>query len=276
MLLNEVVAAYGSIKNERQKEIIISAVRHLFAFANDVSLTREEWRAGIAYMRAVGEACTETRDEFILLSDVLGLSALVETVSGDPDSIATPGSLTGPFHVSGSPYVEIGGMINLDTIPGEQTVYVAGHVLDTTGKSIPDAVLDIWQTAPNRLYAVQDQSQSEFNLRGKQRVDQHGRYGFKTVRPVPYPIPRDGPVGKILEASKRHGMRAAHIHIGVEAFGYESLVTEIFDADDNYKTSDTVFGTCESLLANYKPNPDAAVDTDLRVDFDIILRPKAR
>lgn len=275
MLLDEVIRAYDDIENERHKELLVSSIRHLFSFASDTALTREDWRAGITFLRAIGATCTETRDEFILLSDVLGLSALIETIGGDPDDKATLGSLTGPFHVTGSPYIQIGETIDLDAIPGEQTVYVRGFVLDTNLSPITDARLDIWQTAPNQRYAVQDGAQSEFNLRAKQRVDKDGRYGFKTVRPVPYPIPRDGPVGKILEVSKRHGMRAAHIHVGVEAPGYDSLTTEIFDADDAYNTSDSVFGACARLQAHYEPNRDVSIDADLICDFDIILKRKA-
>lgn len=271
-LLQEVLNAYQRIDNPRLREIILTIIRHLHAAASEMNLTFDEWMQGMEFLKDVGQTCTEDRQEFILLSDLLGLSALVELVDRDPTPPETPGSVVGPLHAEGSPFFPIGGSINLDKVAGGQTAYVSGTVKGVDGEPIADAIIDIWQTAPNALYAVLDDQQSEFNLRGKQRTDSEGNYAFYTVKPVPYTVPRDGPCGQILRASDRHGMRSQHIHMGIEATGYKTLITEIFSTDDPYLETDSVFGACPALQMEYVTNDDPKIDADLPARFDFVLR----
>lgn len=275
-LLSEVMAAYQRVDDPRKKEIILASIRHLHMMASEINLTFDEWMQGVTFLTDIGKTCTENRQEFILLSDLLGVSALVELIDRDPTPPETPGSVVGPLHAEGSPFFPIGGSINIDGVQGGQTAYVNGSVKDVDGKPVAGAIFDIWQTAPNALYAVLDENQSEFNLRGKQITDENGHFAFYTVKPVPYTVPTDGPCGHILRASDRHGMRAAHIHIGVEADGYKTLITEIFSSDDPYLESDTVFGACEALQMDYVKNTDPEIDAELQAQFNFILRkPKA-
>lgn len=268
----ETLNAYGQIKDSRRKEIVLAVIRHLHAFSRDIQLTHDEWLEGIQFLTNVGQICDDERQEFILLSDLLGLSAAVELQDRNPQGNETPGSVVGPFHVNNSPYIPIGGSIDLDHIPGGQSALVKGRVVDIDGNPIAGAELDIWQTAPNQNYAVQDKNQSENNLRGRQLTDEDGRYTFITVKPVPYSVPRDGPCGYLLNISGRHGMRAAHIHIGIEAKGFKSLVTEIFVSGDEYLHDDTVFGACDELTMAYHKNTDSSVPTELVAEYDFVLR----
>lgn len=271
-LLAEVLAAYDTIKDVRKKQILKAAIKHLYAFTREVDLTREEWLDSIAFLTEVGHLSSEKRQEFILLSDLLGMSALVELQDRKPEGKETPGSVAGPFHQTGSPFIPLGGSIDLDHIAGGQSVHVTGRVIGMDGEPIANGILDIWQTAPNQLYAVQDENQSENNLRGKQRTDNEGRFSFITVKPVPYSVPTDGPCGHILDISNRHGMRVAHIHVGIDADGYKPLVTEIFPSDDPNLTSDTVFGARPELLMEYSVNTAPDVDVDLVASFEFVLR----
>lgn len=271
-ILTEALAAYQNIDDPRIREILLGAIKHVHAFARDINLTHAEWLKGIKFMTDIGHMCSDERQEFILLSDLLGLSALIELQDRQPGRLETPGSVAGPFHVTGSPYIPVGGSIDLDHMPGGERALVKGTVRDTDGNPIAGAELDIWQTAPNQLYAVQDSNQSEFNLRGKQITDEDGNYAFITVKPVPYTVPRDGPCGRILDVSKRHGMRTAHIHIGIEAEGIKPLVTEIFPNDSLYLDDDTVFGACEALQMEYVKNTDPDIPVDLIGEFDFVVR----
>lgn len=271
-LLSEVLQAYSQIENPRTKQLLLGVIEHVHNFANDVSLTRDEWMEGVNFLTAVGQICTDERQEFILLSDLLGLSALVEQLDRNAEGAETPGSVVGPFHSTGSPFIPLGGSIDLDHVSGGQTALVSGRVTDMDGEPIAGAELDIWQTAPNQKYALQDEQQSEFNLRGKQLTDEEGNYSFITIKPVPYTVPRDGPCGAILNIASRHGMRAAHIHIGIEAEGVKPLVTEVFPSDDPHLHNDTVFGACDELLMTYKENKDPDLPVELKSNFDFVLR----
>lgn len=271
-ILTEALSAYQNINDPRRKEILLAAIKHLHAFAREVDLTHAEWLDGVQYLTDIGQICDDERQEFILLSDLLGLSALVELQSRKPEGKETPGSVVGPFHVTGSPFIPLGGSIDLDHVPGGQTAMIKGRVTDMDDNPIAGAEIDIWQTAPNQQYAVQDDKQSEFNLRGKQLTDKDGSYAFITVKPVPYSVPRDGPCGHILDISDRHGMRAAHIHIGIEADGVKPLVTEIFPDDDPHLDDDTVFGACKPLQIHYTKNTDPNIPVELIGRFDFVLR----
>ncbi|HVJ28405.1 MAG TPA: dioxygenase [Vicinamibacterales bacterium] len=263
-LLAQVVATFGGA-DPRLREIMQAAVRHLHAFAREVDLTTDERRAGVLFMTAVGQMSDEVRQEFELLSDTLGLSSLVETS-------ATPGggtlqTLTGPFYAAGSPHRDFGeSMIERDD--GAPKAILRGQVTDVHGTPISGATVDVWQNAANRLYAVQDPEQPEFNLRGIYSTDENGRYEIGTIKPVSYPIPSDGPVGQMLDATGRHPWRAAHIHLLVEADGFVPLTTEVFDEESNYLESDAVFGVAPELILPFEPDGD---DSYAAV-FNIVLR----
>jgi len=262
-LLSDVLHAYDAIDDPRKKELLKAAIKHLHAFAREVDLTRDEWMAGIELLTAIGHTCTGKRQEFILLSDLLGVSSLVELQTRKARGRETPGSVVGPFHQADSPFIPLGGSIDLDHVPGGESAHISGRVVGVDGEPVAGAILDLWQTAPNMLYALQDEAQSEHNLRGKQKTDGEGRFSFITTKPVPYSVPTDGPCGEILKISNRHGMRVAHIHVGIEAAGYKPLITEIFAADDPNLDSDTVFGARPELLMAYRKNTNPDLDVDL-------------
>jgi len=265
VLLQQVLASFRETPDPRLREIMDALVRHLHAFAREVGLSGEERSAAVAFLTAVGHMCTDTRQEFELLSDTLGLSSLVETSSSAEG--ATLQTLTGPFYSAGAPWRETGDSMNEYPLPEDVRAVVRGTVSDRDGNPIADAILDVWQNASNRLYAVQDSAQPAGNLRGRWRTGADGRYEFVTIKPVSYAIPDDGPVGDMLNATARHPWRAAHIHFLVTADGHRGLTTEIFDADSDYLEDDAVFGVARDLIVEFKPQ----VDRSVMAEFDFIL-----
>lgn len=245
--LAEALGAYGTPRDERVGEIARSAIAHLYAFVEEVGLTREEWMRGIEFLTAVGQMCDERRQEFILLSDVLGVSMLVEMINQPSVEGVTEPTVFGPFHVDGAPHKQMGDSIVIDDAHGEPLV-LSGIVRDIDGNPIAGAVLDVWQTASNGRYDVQDPDQPPMNLRGRFTTGADGRYSFGTVRPVAYPIPDDGPTGALLAATGRHNWRPAHIHVVVTAPGSTPVITHLFDRASDYLDSDTVFGVRPSLI----------------------------
>ncbi len=235
----------------RMREIMGSLVKHLHDFARETNLTHDEWRAGIAFLEGCAAVETEDRHEFVLASDVLGLSSLVDMLHSSAD--ATSSSVLGPFHVSGAPPLPIGG--DMKRHYGGPVLLAEGVIRDTEGNPIAGAELDIWQTAPNGLYASQDEEQDTYSFHGLMSVGDDGRYAFTTVKPVEYTVPSDGPVGDILRACGRHPWRPSHLHFIVKAPGYRSLVTEIFPDNDPYLDQDTVFGVRDDLVMTYVERP---------------------
>jgi protocatechuate 3,4-dioxygenase beta subunit len=270
-LLDEVLATLRP-EDPRLREVLDAAVRHLHAFVAEVGLTHAEWESGIAFLTEVGRACTAERQELILLSDTLGVSSLVELSSAGVSPGVTENTVLGPFYVAGSPDRGFGESMLEDGDPG-QSALVTGRVLDPTGRPVPGATLDVWQNASNRLYAVQDPDQTPTNLRGRYTTDAQGRYALRTIRPVPYPIPDDGPVGRLLALTGRHPWRPAHIHFLVTAPGHRSVTTHVFDADSDYLDSDAVFGVRDSLVRTFAPAQDPDLDAHAEVDF--VLEPGA-
>lgn len=242
---------FGADTDPRMREVMKSLATHLHAFARDVNLTHDEWRQGIEFLEAAGRISDETRHEFVLLSDVLGLSSLVDMLHSGTEG--TSSSVLGPFHISGSPSLPFGGDMKRH-YDGEVLV-ACGTVTDTAGNPIAGAEIDIWQTAPNGLYSSQDEEQDTFSFHGIQTTGPDGRYGFSTVKPVSYTVPTDGPVGDILRATGRHPWRPSHLHYIVKAAGFRPLVTEIFPDDDPYLDQDTVFGVRGDLVMKYAPKP---------------------
>ncbi len=267
-LLNEVVSRYDDSPNPRLREVTIAAVRHLHAFAREVGLTRDEWFAGIKFLTATGQMCDDVRQEFILLSDTLGVSALVEMMAYDPSMPnATDNTVLGPFYVPGSPHRAKGESMLVDPDDGDRVV-VRGHVTDAEGKPLAGVTLDCFQNATNRFYAVQQPGvQSPDNLRGIYTTDENGDYELRAVRPVPYPIPDDGPAGELLKANGRNWWRPGHLHIWTRLDGYKDLITHVFDVESDYLDSDAVFGVQKSLIREFKP--DATGELESR--FDIVL-----
>ncbi|MFY0660504.1 MAG: hydroxyquinol 1,2-dioxygenase [Shimia sp.] len=269
---------FGDDTDPRVKEVLSGLARHIHDFAREVNLTHDEWRVGIDFLTRAGEITSPERQEFVLLSDVMGLSSLVDMLHSTPE--ATSSSVLGPFHVSNPPPLAVGGDMKRD-YEGE-TVLVEGIVRDTEGNAIPGAQIDIWQTAPNGMYSSQDPEQDIHSFHGLMTADENGRYAFTTVRPVEYTVPSDGPVGDILNAAGRHPWRPSHLHYIVTAEGFRSLVTEVFPDDDPYLDQDTVFGVRGDLVMTYVPQPAGSFPDGFelsgkvdgpyaRVDFDLVL-----
>jgi hydroxyquinol 1,2-dioxygenase len=233
----------------RARELITSLVRHLHAFARETNLSHAEWRAGLSLLMAAGEISDHERNEFVLFSDVLGLSSLVDMMHSPLG--ATSSSVLGPFHVLGAPQLPYGGDLQGD-LNGE-TVVVTGVVRSAGGAALADAAIEVWQTAPNGLYSNQDPSMESMALRASIHTREDGRFLYSTVRPAPYTVPTDGPVGVLLDAMGRHPWRPAHFHFIVRSPGFRSLVTEIFPSDDPYLDEDAVFGVRSDLIGQLKP-----------------------
>lgn len=268
-LTAEVVRRLEATPDPRLREIMQAAVKHLHAFAKEVRLTNEEWWAGIQFLTATGQKCDDVRQEFILLSDTLGFSSLLDIINNSHvEDVVTENTILGPFYVPNSPEREFGeSMVEYDC-GGEQSI-LRGRVLDTEGTPIPGALLDVWQNAANMFYAVQQPDvQPPTNLRGIYRTDAEGKFDIRGVRPTDYPVPADGPVGALLKSTGRHEWRAAHVHLKVSADGYESLTTHVFDRTSKYMDSDTVFGVKESLFGDFIPG---IVEGYLVCDFDFVL-----
>lgn len=282
--ISDVFMSYlGDDVDPRLREVMGSLVKHLHAFAREVSLTHAEWNTGIAFLERAGEISDEERHEFILLSDVLGLSSLVDMIHNTPEG--TSSSVLGPFHISGSPPLAVGGDMHRDY--PEKVLLVEGVIRDPDGNPIPGSTLDIWQTAPNGMYSSQDPDQDTYSFHGFQTVGEDGRYAFTTVKPVEYTVPSDGPVGDILQACGRHPWRPSHLHFIVEANGFQPLVTEVFPEDDPYLDQDTVFGVRDDLVMQYEEMPAGSFPETgfvlsgnvpgnyLKVAFDLTLVPLA-
>lgn len=280
--ITDVFMSYlSSDTDPRLREVLGGLVRHLHAFAKEVNLTHAEWNMGLEFLERAGEISDAERHEFVLLSDVLGLSSLVDMLNNRPEG--TSSSVLGPFHITGSPPLAVGADMRRDY--DAQVVLVEGVVKDPQGRPISGATLDIWQTAPNGLYSSQDEAQDTYSFHGLQTVGDDGRYAFTTVKPVEYTVPSDGPVGDILRACGRHPWRPSHLHFIAEAEGFRPLVTEVFPEDDPYLDQDTVFGVRSDLIMQYRAMPAGSFpdsgfelsgkvpDDYLKVEFDLTLVP---
>ncbi len=241
---------YANCKDVRLKKIMESAVTHLHEFVKEVEPTQEEWMYMIEYLTKTGQKCDDKRQEFILLSDVLGISALVDTINNRKTLNATESTVLGPFHVKNAPIKEMGDNINYDG-KGEPA-YIFGSVTDTDGNPIDGAEIDVWQANEDGFYDIQQPDvQPEMNLRGIFSTKDDGKYWFKSVKPKFYSIPTDGPVGTMINATGRHPNRPAHLHYIVSAEGYKAVVTHVFVKGSEYLDSDAVFGVKNSLISEY-------------------------
>ena len=255
-LTDVVVARLKKTRSPRLKQIMSAAVKHLHAFAREVELTEEEWFEGIKFLTAVGQKCDDKRQEFILLSDVLGLSMMIVALNHKTAPGATEATVLGPFFAHGAKEYGYGADLRQGaTLKGED-VWVSGRVLGTDGKPVPSAVLDIWQAKADGIYDVQ--TDGEFELRGRVACNAKGEYAFASYKPKFYSIPMDGPVGNLINATTNNHMRPAHMHAIVSAPGYLQVITHVFVQGDPYLDGDAVFAVKDSLVAKYKKVADAA------------------
>jgi len=261
----------ATTEDPRLRKIMASAVKHLHAFAREVRLTPAEWIKGIAFMTEVGKMCTPDRQEFILLSDTLGLSALV---NGLHDSTAleegTHTSLLGPFYREASPPLAAGTQIASNAEPSTEIV-LYGRVTDVNGKPLGGATVSVWQTSASGLYDIQENPQG-MDYRGVFTTDAKGLFVLRTVKPLGYSIPMDGPVGEMVRLQRRHGMRPAHIHFLVGAPGYRELVTALYLRDDPHLADDVVFGSSDDLAVDINPrDPECPIPGLPSIRFDMRL-----
>jgi catechol 1,2-dioxygenase len=244
-------ARMGPNTSPRLREVMEVVVRHLHAATREAAITSDEWLTAINFLTETGQMCNEWRQEFILLSDVLGVSMLVDAINHERPAGSTENTVLGPFHIGNVPRYRNGDNICLDG-KGEPLL-VRGRVVDGEGNPVAGAVLDVWSANEDGFYDVQQKGiQPDFNLRGMFETDEQGRYWFRTAKPRWYPIPDDGPVGKMLTALDRHPYRAAHLHFIVTAPGFETVVTHIFTPECPYLPEDAVFGVKESLIADFR------------------------
>ncbi|WP_051941259.1 dioxygenase family protein [Phaeacidiphilus oryzae] len=277
-LLNAVLASFRNAPDDRTRTVLRSLVRHLHSFIREVRLTEGEWQRAVDFLTAAGDVTTESRQEFVLLSDVLGASMQTINVNHDAGSAATEATVVGPFFVAGSPAIPLGGDLSAGA-PGEPC-WVEGTVTDTEGKPVPGARLEIWEADEEGLYDVQRED-GRLAARGHLFTDDQGRYRFWGLTPTPYPIPYDGPVGELLAAVGRSPLRASHLHFKVTARGLRTLVTHIFVEGDELLDRDAVFGVKESLVKRFTAHAPGSPTPDGRelpagrgwssVRFDIVL-----
>lgn len=265
-------------KNPRLKEVLGSLVCHLHDFAREVKLTEAEWMTGIEFLTATGHMCDDKRQEFILLSDTLGLSMLTVAMNNAKPAGVTESTVFGPFHVAGAPHVAQGADISAGAT-GEP-LFVTARVTAPDGKPVTGADVDVWQADEDGLYDVQRSNLQHHQARAVLRTDSEGYLRFRTVLPVAYPVPTDGPVGKMLVATGRHPWRPAHIHFMVVANGFERLITHVFRDGDPYMDSDVVFGVRSSLIGQFDKHPAGTAPDGSKQDsafhtlnFDFVLQP---
>ena len=262
-----VVARLETTPDPRLKEILTSLVQHLHAFAREVRLTEAEWMQGIEFLTATGQMCNARRQEFILLSDTLGLSMLTVAMNNDKPQGCTEPTVFGPFFLEEAPRFALGGDV-ANGAKGEPCM-VRGTIKSLDGTPIPNALINVWQADADGNYDVQYAHLAHPQARGILNADDQGRFHFKTILAEAYPIPSDGPVGAMLKATRNHPWRPAHLHFMIEAPGYERLITHVFRDHDQYLDSDVVFGVRSSLIADWVKLPDGSY----RLDFDFVLNP---
>ncbi|MEH0637682.1 dioxygenase [Streptomyces bottropensis] len=298
-----VVDSFDGTADPRLRELLAALTRHLHAFVREAEPTMTEWEQAIAFLTATGRACTDTRQEFVLLSDVLGISMLVETINSEGrggrderderdegegkeergeseghDGV-TESTVLGPFHMTESPVRELGA--DIDLVGGGEPCVISGRVLSRDGTALPGAVLDVWQADAEGYYDVQQPDvQPPGNGRGLFTADADGRFWFRTCVPSPYPIPTDGPVGDLLRATSRHPYRPAHIHFIVSAKGHTPVTTHIFVAGSDHLDSDAVFAVKESLVQDFTETDDPSLAQRFGIPnpfrharFDLVLGP---
>jgi protocatechuate 3,4-dioxygenase beta subunit len=278
-----VLKAVSRTPDPRSRQIIESLIKHAHDFAREVRLQPDELLYAAEYLERCGEISDASRKELILLSDVLGITMVVDTLSSAVTDGALEASVLGPFYRSGSPVEPYGGNISRGGKSDGETAHVYGRILASDGSPIVGAELDVWGTNQNGLYENVDPAQPDYNLRGRFHTDTQGRYELWTVKPVSYPIPTDGPVGQFLAATNRSNMRPGHLHMIVSANGFKTIVTELYTHDDEYLANDAVFGVKDSLVVHYDmiTDPEKIATSPRRTPYwdlqrDLILTPGTR
>ncbi|WP_428539169.1 dioxygenase [Rhodopila sp.] len=267
---DETLRQMAGTANPRLKQIGEAAVKHMHAFAREVNLTPEEWLLGIQFLTEVGQKCSPLRQEFILLSDVLGLSAVVNALHDKKArELGSQSSLLGPFYREGVAVMPMGSQIVEQ--PTAEEIVVWGKVTDNDGAALANALIQIWQTSERGLYDLQERNGESMDMRGNFLTGQDGAYHFRSVRPLGYSIPMDGPVGEMVMMQHRHGMRPSHIHCLIGAEGYRELVTALYFGDDPNIDSDTVFGVSRSLVVEAREDPASPVPGLRSVHYDFRL-----
>ena len=264
-----VLARFSGTPDERLKEILTALVQHLHAFAREVKLTEKEWMQGIEFLTATGQMCDEKRQEFILLSDTLGLSMLTVAMNNDKPAGCTEPTVFGPFFMEDAPQYQLGDDVS-NGATGEPCM-VKGTIKGLDGKPVANALINVWQADADGNYDVQYAELAHPQARGILHSDAEGRFHFKTILAEAYPIPTDGPVGTMLKATKNHPWRPAHLHFMIEAPGYERLITHVFRDHDQYLDSDVVFGVRSTLIADWIKHADGTYS----LDYDFVLNPTA-
>ncbi len=269
-------AVIGALSNDipaRNREILESLVQHIHQFCKSVNLTHKEWLEACEFMRRAGDISDEKRNEFILISDILGVEVLVDMLDHKVTAGESESTVLGPFYRENPPVLRSGASIIQKAFPNQETVLVRGQVRDANGKPLAGVAIDVWQDAPNGLYEQQDPDQPDYNLRGRFETDHEGRYSFVGIRPVPYPIPYDGAAGELLNYMGHHPWRPGHIHFMISKDGYQSLITQIYDSETKYLNSDSVFAVKESLIGKLRQAAPGS-ETKLEMDFDFVLKPR--
>ena len=279
-LTEAVIRRFDACDNPRLRQVMTSLVRHLHDFVREIEPSEAEWFEAIQFLTATGRMCDDKRQEFILLSDTLGVSMLVDAINHRNAGGATETTVLGPFFVESAPEFPLGADIS-EGVAGEP-LYVSGTVRSSAGAALPGAIVDVWQSDDEGHYDVQLQDLEGFHLRGRLRADEKGEFRFWSILPRPYPIPTDGPVGKLLAATGRHPYRPAHVHFMIQAPGQEKLITHVFVEGDAYLDSDVVFGVKNSLVSRFEPRPPGTAPDGRampqpyhHLHYDFALKPAA-
>lgn len=262
-----VLERFSNTPDPRLKEIIFSLVQHLHDFAREVRLTEEEWLEGIKFLTRAGHITDDKRQEFILISDTLGLSMLTVAMNNQKPDGCTEATVVGPFHVENAPHYNLGDDVGNGAIGAP--CFVKGTIKGLSGEPVPGAHIEVWQSDEDGMYDVQKPDLDHSQGRGVLKADAEGNYYFKSILAVAYPIPHDGPVGDMLVATKNHPWRPAHLHFMIKAPGYESLITHVFRHDDQYLDSDAVFGVRQSLITDWIQQPNG----EYTLEFNFVLNP---
>ncbi len=269
-----VIAAMSPDIPKRNREIMESLIRHLHAFAKEVKLTHKEWLAACEFMRRAGDISDEKRNEFILISDIVGLEVLADMLDHKVTKGESESTVLGPFYRENPPVLPKGASIIQKDFDNSQSIMVSGRVLDTENRPIEGVTIDVWEDAPNGLYEQQDPDQPDYNLRGRFNTDANGEYAFVGLRPEPYPIPYDAAAGELLNYMGHHPWRPGHIHFMLFKDGYQSLISQIYDSETKYLDNDSVFAVKTSLIGEMKKAGSGA-NTDLVMNFNFKLKREA-